>query len=121
MSKSILMFLFSAFLIFPQIKDPDLILENVKKNFSQINDYEVNVKIKVDVDFLKVPETQAKIFFKEPGKIHIESEGFALLPKEGLDFSPTGLLKNKYSAIYEKEDTIDNYKTSVVKVIPLGE
>ncbi len=44
-----------------------------------------------------------------------------MLPKEGLDISPVGLLKEKYSAFYLKEDTIDGIKTVVIKVIPLDE
>jgi len=104
-----------------QKKDPDKILEEAKKTFEQVNDYVVDINIKVDVDFLKVPETEAKIYYKEPNKVHLESDGFALLPKDGMDFSPLGLLKDEYTAIYERTDTIEGNKTDVVKVIPLGD
>ncbi len=107
--------------IYSQSKDPDKILENVKKEFDLVKDYEVKVNIRVDVDFLKVPETSAKIFFKQPDKIHFQSERFALLPKEGLDVTPVGLLKDKYTAIYQKEDSVNGIKTIVIKVIPLDE
>ncbi len=104
-----------------QNKDPEQILEEVKKTFTKVEDYVVDVNIRVDVDFLKAPETNAKIYFKQPGKVHLESEGFALLPKEGMDFSPVGLLKDEYTAIYQRADTIDGYKTDVIKVIPLSD
>lgn len=106
---------------FTQKSDPDLILKKVVEEFNKVQDYKVNVKIKVDVDFLKVPDTEAKIYFKQPDKIQFESETFALLPREGFDFSPSALLRKKYTAFYEREDTIDNNLTAVVKVIPLGE
>ncbi len=106
---------------FPQKKDPQKILDEVKDNFAKVEDYVVDVNIKVNVDFLKVPETNAKIYFKQPNKIHLESEGFALLPKEGMDFSPLGLLKNEYTAIYQRVDTIDGFQTDVIKVIPLSD
>ncbi|MFZ0454024.1 MAG: hypothetical protein WCE54_16940 [Ignavibacteriaceae bacterium] len=121
MKKISLFLIFFAFHLFSQSKDPDLILNNVKEKFSRIKDYEVNVRIKVDVDFLKVPVSEAKIYFKEPDKIHFESENFALLPKEGVNFSPMAILKGNYTAIYEREDTVDGIKTSVIKVIPLNE
>ncbi len=121
MYKIILSFIFISLSLKAQTKNPDEILDKVKEEFSVVKDYQVNVNIKVDVDFLKVPDTEAKIYYKEPNKIHFESDKFALLPKEGLDFSPLGFLKEKYSAIYLKEDTVDGIKTSVVKVIPLEE
>jgi outer membrane lipoprotein-sorting protein len=105
----------------PQKKEPEKILEHVKEKFSLIKDYVVDVNIKVDVDFLKVPETKARIYYKQPNKVHFESDGFALLPKEGIDFSPVGLLKDEYTAIYQKLDTLDGYKTDVIKVIPTSE
>ena len=38
-----------------------------------------------------------------------------------MDITPVGLLKEKYSAIYQKEDTVNGKETSVIKVIPLNE
>ena len=123
--KTLTKILLSAFMLaviaFPQTNDPDVILKKVLETFNKVQDYEVNVNIKVDVDFLKIPETEAKIYFKQPDKVHFESATFALLPREGFDFSPSTLLKKKYTAFYERVDTIDDFRTAVVKVIPLGE
>ena len=106
---------------FSQSKDPDEILKTVIKNFDRVQDYVVDVNIKVDVQGVKVPETKAKIYFKQPDKIHLESEGFAMLPKDGMLFSPSSLLKNDYTAIYEKDVELNGAKVSVIKVIPSGE
>ncbi len=119
MKKIILLFTAFASITFAQSKDPDLILKNVKQEFNTVKDYVADIKIKVDVKVLKVPETRAKIYFKQPDKIQIESEGFAMIPRKGLDFSPSSLLKDKFSAFYQKEDFVDGIKTAVVKVIPL--
>jgi outer membrane lipoprotein-sorting protein len=113
-----IVFLFSI-IAFTQPKDPEAILNKVKAEFSKIEDYTVDVKIKVDVDFLKMPDREAKIYFKKPDKIHIQSEGFAMLPKEGLNFSPFGLLNSNYTSFYVREDTLNGIVTSVIKVIPL--
>lgn len=115
-----LLIIFSS-AIFSQSKDPGQILNRVKEKFSNIKDYQVDVKIKIDVSFLKVPEANARIFYKSPDKIHIESKGFALLPKGALDFSPLSLLKGNYTALYDREEEIDGIKTTVVKTIPIGE
>lgn len=116
-----LLFLLFAFTALPQSKDPDLIIKRLKDNFNKVKDYEVDVKIKVDMDFIKVPESTAKIYYKNPDKMHFESETFAMIPREGMDFSPLSLLKGNWSAFYQREDVIDGHKVSVVKVIPLEE
>jgi len=108
-------------LTYPQNKDPDLILKKVIESFSKIKDYEVDVQVKVDVDFIKVPDTKAKIYFKQPDKINFESDGFAMLPKEGINFSPLSFLKKDYTALYQKEDYLDGHPVSVIKIIPSSE
>ncbi|MCW8803525.1 MAG: outer membrane lipoprotein-sorting protein [Ignavibacteriaceae bacterium] len=111
--------LFISGMVFSQGKNPEEILEKVKLEFEKIEDYQVDVKIKVDVDFLKMPDREATIFYKKPDKFHIDSENFAMLPKSGLNFSPLGFLNYKYTSFYEREDTINGILTSVIKVIPL--
>ncbi len=104
-----------------QSKNPDVIIKNLKEAFSKVKDYVVNVDIKVDVNFIKVPEMKAKIFFKQPDKVHIESEGFAMLPRDGLYTSPLSFLNNKYTALYARDEVIDGHNTSVIKIIPLND
>lgn len=119
--KLLLFLLFMTNLVFTQSKDPDKILENVVDNFSKVQDYSVDVNIKIDVEFIKVPETKAKIFFKQPDKIHLESDGFAMLPKNGMEFSPTALITKEHTAIYEKDVVLNGVNTALIKVIPLGD
>jgi outer membrane lipoprotein-sorting protein len=101
-----------------QEKDPDRILDNVVKEFSKIKDYSVKVNVKMDVPFIKAPDTEATIYYKQPDKIHFESDGFAMLPKEGLDFSPIGLLKSDYTALYIKDEDYNGQEHSVIRIIP---
>ncbi len=116
----IVILMFQGF-VFSQVKNPDLILNEVKEEFNKVKDYKVDVNIKVDVDFIKVPETKAKIYFKQPDKVHFDSEGFAMLPKEGMNFSPYSFLKKDYTALYEKEGNIDGHPVSIIKVVPSAE
>jgi outer membrane lipoprotein-sorting protein len=108
-------------LTYPQSKDPDLILKKVIESFGKVKDYVVDVQVKVDVDFIKVPDTKVKIYFKQPDKINFESDGFAMLPKEGINFSPMSFLKKDYIALYQKEDYVEGHQVSVIKVIPSSE
>ena len=121
MKKSFLIFVLISALGFGQTKNPDVIIKNLKEAFNKVKDYTVNVDIKVDVNVIKVPEMKAKLYYKAPDKIHIESEGFAMLPKNGLYTSPLSFLKGDYTAIFAKTDTIDGHITSVIKIIPLND
>ena len=121
MKKILLLLIAFTFVIPGQSKNPDKILNEVKKTFDKIDDYSVDVSIKMDVSFLKVPDAKAKIYYKKPDKVNIESKQFALLPRRALDISPTSLLKGKYTAIFDKFETFNGVKTAVIKTIPLGE
>jgi outer membrane lipoprotein-sorting protein len=101
-----------------QTKDPVKILAAVKAKFEKIRDYEVDLSIKVDVNFIKVPDTKTKVYFKQPDKVKVESAGFAMLPKNGANFSPSQLLKGDYTSLYIRQETIAGKKLDVIKIIP---
>ncbi len=104
--------------VFAQDKDPVKILENVKADYEKVKDYKVDVNINVDVNFLRMPKTKATIFYKAPNKLRLKSDGFALLPKAGLNFTPTKLLEHDFDAIYVKTETQNDTLLDVIKVIP---
>ncbi len=106
---------------FSQSKDAENILNSIVTNFNRVKDYTADINIKVDVEFLKVPDTKAKIYFKQPDKTHLEAEGFAMLPKKGMDFSPSSLIQKEHTSIYERDVDLNGFNTSVIKIIPLGD
>lgn len=121
MYKKILLIIFILSVSTFSQSESDKILNQVKKKFDAIKDYEVDVKVKIDVDFLKVPDTEAKIYYKAPDKIQMKTgDNFALIPKDGLNFSPANLLTGKYTSMYEGDTKINGKLQHIVKVIPLG-
>jgi outer membrane lipoprotein-sorting protein len=106
---------------YPQKNEPDAILKKVKDNFNRVQDYQADLKVKVDVDFIKVPDMKAKLYFKQPDKMQLDSEGFAMLPKGGMNFSPSSMLSGNYTAFYEKDYTENGTKFCIIKIIPLGD
>jgi outer membrane lipoprotein-sorting protein len=93
-------FLITAAVSSAQTKDPNKLLDAVRQKFNKVNDYKVNASVKLDMSFIKVPDMTAKVYFKKPDKIKVEAEGFAMLPKQGLKFSPAELLKGDFTALY---------------------
>ena len=106
---------------FSQNKDPEIMLERVKEKFKKIENYKADITVKVDIPFIKMPERNATLYFKQPDKIHIESDGFAMLPKEGINFSPISLFESEHTSFYEKEEMIEDVNAAVIKVIPLND
>lgn len=117
----VVLLLFIAIGLYAQQVDPNMILEKVKSKIDKVEDYSVKANVKVDVEFLKVPETDATIYFKKPDKVKMESDGFALLPRQGFNFSPAMLLQHEYTAVFAKNDTIDNNAVYLIKILPLSD
>ncbi len=97
------------------------LLDSVKNKFNKVNDYTADIKIKVNVTFIKIPVKDGKLYFKKPDKIKLVSKGFAMLPKRGMNFTFNELFEKKYSAIFMKNEIINKINTYVVKIIPLDE
>lgn len=104
-----------------QNNNPDEIIKNLKSEFERVKDYKADVTIKIDASMLKVPKMNAVFYFKQPDKTHIESNSFAMIPKQGVNFSPVSLLKGKYTAIFARNENIDGRELAVIKIIPLNE
>lgn len=114
----ITLMLIATVIVTAQSKDPKKLLDAVRQKFNKVNDYKADAAIKLDMSFIKVPEMKATVFFKKPNKIKVDAEGFAMIPKQGLKFSPADLLKEDFTALYVRSETIDNRKIDVVKTIP---
>jgi outer membrane lipoprotein-sorting protein len=118
MKKIFILFFALTFVLNAQNNNADKILSEVKKKFEKVNDYKCDVNIKVDFDFIKMPDTKATIYFKKPNKVKMESKGFAMLPKQGINFSPMQLLEGDFNTLYIRQEKYGNYATDVVKIIP---
>ncbi len=93
------------------------LLESVRHKLNRVNDYTVDMRIKINVNFLKMKDTRARLYFKKPDKIKLEARGFALVPRASFNFSPLRLLQKKFLTVYVK-DSLDN---AVIKLIPPAE
>ena len=118
MRKFLIVFVLVAVSMYAQTKDPNKLLDAVKTRFEKVKDYQADVEVKLDMEFIKVPPSKAKVYFKQPDKFKIDTEGFAMLPKQGTNFSPMQLLKGDYTAVYVRSDKVDGKSLDVVKLVP---
>ena len=117
MKKFLFLFVF-IISAFAQTKDPYAIIETLKEKLNEVTDYSADISINIDVNFIQMPDSKAKVYFKKPDKFRIKSEGFAMLPKQGLNFSPAKFFNEDFDAIYLRQDTLFNKDVDIIKVLP---
>ena len=64
------------------------ILDSLITQFKKVEDYTVKVKISVNMPRFRMPKKVVKLYFKQPDKVKIETDGFAVVPKTGVTSSP---------------------------------
>ncbi|MFN4110995.1 MAG: hypothetical protein ACK4G1_01870, partial [Ignavibacteria bacterium] len=93
------------------------IIEKIKSNFDLINDYTVDINGKVDFPDAVIPELKAKVYFKKPNKMKIESDNFMIIPKQSIRFDPEILYEKDFSSLVIGETKIDDVNHYIVKLI----
>ena len=101
-----------------RVINPDSLLLKVKEKLEVIKDYKADIVISLDVDFIKMPDKNAKMYFKYPDKVRFTSDEFFMLPKNGFGMSVQKILKNDYLAVYSGIEEIDNHPHYIIKIIP---
>jgi hypothetical protein len=101
-----------------QSVDPAEVLQSVLAKQDQIMDYQVNIEIELDVDFINMPVKHAVMYYKRPHKIKYTSDEFIMLPKKGMHFSLRNILKDDFTSIFTGYEYIDQRRHYTIKVIP---
>jgi hypothetical protein len=69
-------------------EDPSRYLDSVVRQYSGLKDYTVEVRVHFDMEAIKAPDMQAKLYFKSPDKVKVESKGIFFLPRGAGYFNP---------------------------------
>ena len=66
-------------------EDASRYLDPIEKKYSGLNDYIVDVNVHFDIEALKAPDLQAKLYYKAPDKMKVESKRiFSFLKRVGI-------------------------------------
>ena len=98
--------------------DANVLLESIKQRMQKVASYTADLKIHVDISFMKVPDTKARITYTAPDKTNIVAPGFAMLPKQGADLSALKLLSKPYAAVDAGTEMFQGIRMRKIKVIP---
>ena len=116
-SSFLLLFLLSSGSIQAQ-EDPARYLDALEKKYSGVKDYTVDVNVRFDVEALKAPDMQAKLYYKAPDKIKVESKNVFFFPKEGGYFNPSLFRKKDFDTRLLERLTYDGRKAVKLRLTP---
>jgi len=98
----------------------ETILRNVDARLASVRDYTVTLDVVADIERLNVPPMHATMYFKQPDKVHLDAEGFAMLPREGLQPVFSKLLV-RFSVASVGKDTVGGMPVRRVVLEPRSE
>ncbi len=61
------------------------LVDSVSARFAAIEDYSVRIKLKVELPKFRMPRKTINLYFKQPDKLKVEADGFAIVPRQGLN------------------------------------
>jgi hypothetical protein len=70
-------------------------LDAIEKKYADLRDYTADVMVHFDIETFKAPDMQAKLYYKAPDKMKVESKRVFFFPREGGYFNPS---------LFKKED-----------------
>ena len=119
--KKIFLWLFILFFLSPHWirADEEAVryLDDIEKKYSELKDYTADVNVHFDMETFKTPDMQAKLYFKAPDKMKVESKGVFFFPREGGYFNP-GLFKRDDFEIKILERAAEGNRDIKLKIVP---
>ena len=92
-------------------------LKNVKTTFNKVKDYTADLSVWFNVPGMKLPTMNAKVYFKQPDKIHLESEGFAMLPKEIMTLNPNAFDETMWDLVIQGTEVVQGVQCIKLRML----
>lgn len=124
MRKSVmLMILLSLFI--PQLAkagevSAEELFVKMRQKFTRIKDYTADVKMLVNVSYMKIPPLTGVLYYKAPDKMKFDRKGgIAIMPKKGVSFNMSSTMPTDDATVIDGGySEINGVKVHVIKVIP---
>jgi hypothetical protein len=100
-------------------EDASRYLDAIEKKYSELRDYIVDVNVHFDVEALKAPDLQAKLYYKAPDKMKVESKRIFFFPQEGGYFNPSLFKKKDFDIRLVERLIYDGRKAVKLKLTPM--
>ncbi len=101
----------------------EALFSTIRQKLTLVNDYVADVRMKVDVSFMRVPLLAGKLYFKAPDKLKLERNGgISIMPKKSISMTLGNLIPSGNAAVIDAgTDVINGQKVRIIQVVPQGE
>jgi len=100
--------------------DADKLFYTLRSKVLAVKDYTADVRMKIDVNYMRIPQLKGKLFFKSPDKMRLERQGgLSILPKKNINLTLSNLLPAGQVTVIDMGSGITNgHKTRILKIVP---
>ena len=103
--------------------EASVLFESLRRKVFSVHDYSAEVKMSINVSYMRVPQLSGMLYYKAPDKMRLERHGgLSILPKKNINLTLSNLIPVGNVTVIEVEDAmIGDKKVRVLKVIPEDE
>ncbi len=96
------------------------LINKVKAKLDKVYDYQAVGRMKIDVSFIKAPQSKVKIFYKSPNKFRIKKEGgISILPKGGVSINLNSIASTEdFTIIPSGQSILNSFPVKIIKLLP---
>ncbi|MCJ7545871.1 MAG: hypothetical protein MUP30_03445 [Deltaproteobacteria bacterium] len=94
------------------------ILAALERKYAGLQDYTVDIQVHFNIETFRAPDLQAKLFYKVPDMMRLESKRVVFFPRDGGYFNPAQFKQEEYTVLFLGYVTYDNRKAAQLRLIP---
>lgn len=100
--------------------EAEQVFYGLRNKIQLVKDYRADVKMKIDVSFMRIPQLLGVLYFKSPDKMRLERNGgLSMLPKKNINLTISNLIPTgKVTVIDIGPTVLQGKKVRLLKVIP---
>ncbi|HEX9948646.1 MAG TPA: hypothetical protein VGB29_00700 [Thermodesulfobacteriota bacterium] len=118
---ALMLFLMLLWPAMPQAQDQReglRILQALERKYAGLQDYIVDIQVHFDIETFRAPDLQAKLYYKVPDLLRIESKRVVFFPRDGGYFNPAQFKQEDYTILFLGYVTYDKRKAAQLRLIP---
>jgi len=94
------------------------VLAALEKKYAGLKDYVCDIQVHFAIETFKAPDVQARLYYKVPDKMRIESKRVVFFPRNGGYFNPAQFKQEEYTVLPLGYVTYDKRKAVQLRLIP---